>query len=323
MPMAVSLLPDHETGELLLYYLIRFPKDPLKNVLCLAQSEDGYTWSKPDLGNGTNIVMRPSGNDVAWGEFMPTTVLKDEQEKNPEWVWKMAYWERPDPEIPPGICIGVSANGRNWKPLLSRPIITNSNDAMSMVKSIPGKKSCFGQTPLFIYQQTFTYDPDLPTERDNLKDMRRQISLWTCRDFTKGWWVGPVTILAPDEHDPSDIQFYWLTPFKIDDNTLGGFMNCHHTADQTMDVQMVKSKDGWTWTRENNRKPVLGLGEKGKFDCGIVYAVAKPVIWKGKILLLYNGRATVHDGKPYYPEEPLPDLAHGIGLAEFSTKLMQ
>ena len=100
-------------------------------------------------------------------------------------------------------------------------------------------------------------------------------------------------------------------------------MNCHHTEDQTMDVQLVKSSNGWTWTRENDRKPILELGEKGGFDCGMAMAAAKPVIWKEKILLCYNGRATVHDGQPRFPDEPLPDPAHGIGLAEFSAELMK
>jgi hypothetical protein len=321
--MAVALLPDEESNGLLLFYLVRFPDSPLKNVLCLARSEDGHVWTKPDCGDGTNIVMHSSGNDVGWGEFMPTMILKDNQEVDAEQRWKMVYWERPDPSMPPGICLAVSADAKEWKPLFDRPIITSSNDAMSMVDAIPGKKTCFEEGQFLIYQQTFKHDPGLPTERDNLKGMRREISLWTCRDWKKGWWVGPITVLAPDEKDAPDLQFYWLTPFKTPDGALGGLINCHHTANQTMDVQLVSSQDGWTWSRENNRHPVLELGAQGRFDCGMVMAVAQPVMWRGRILLCYNGRATVHDGKPYYQDEPLPDPAHGIGLAEFSEKLMK
>ena len=319
--VAVALIPDDGDDQLLLFYLARFPDNPLKNMLCLARSQDGHTWSKPDLGDGTNTVMRSSGNQPGWGEFMPTTVLRDEGESNPAQRWKMVYWDRPNPSMPPGISLAVSADGLEWEPLLKRPIITNANDAMSMIDALPQIRTPFGGGPYFLYQQTWKYNPALPNERDNLKGMHRRISIWTCRTFADGW-VGPVTILEPDENDPPDVQFYLLVPFKRYGGTYGGFLNCHHTSDQTMDVQLVSSRDGWVWSREIDREPILGLGEPGQFDCGMVSVVSRPVMWKGKVLLCYRGSATVHDGKPHYQEEPLPDTAHGIGLAEFSSELM-
>jgi hypothetical protein len=318
---AVAAIPDETAGAILLYYLARFDGQPLRNVLCLARSKDGRTWSKPDFGDGTNVVMRASGNTPGWGEFMPVTILRDKRESNPARRWKMLYWDCPDPSMPPGICLAVSPDGRDWKPLLSRPIITNMNDAMSMIDADPNPRDPRPKAAFFIYQQTWKYNPKLPTDRDTLKGMHRRISIWTSGAF-EGGWNGPVTILEPDEQDPPDIQFYWLTPFRTDSGGYGGFMNCHHTGDQTMDVQLVSSADGWTWTRENGRKPLLGPGERGRFDCGSVYVWTQPVRWQGKVLLFYNGRATVHDGKPRYPGEPLPQPAGGIGLAEFSDELM-
>jgi hypothetical protein len=316
--VAVALIPDEENDELLLYYFARFSDDPLKNMLCLARSQDGHAWSKPDLGDGTNIVMRSSGNQCGWGEFMPTTVLRDERETNPAQRWKMVYWDRPDPSMPAGICLAASADGLEWKPSLERPIITNANDAMSMIDAIPEVQTPFGGGAYFIYQQTWKYNPDLPTKRDNLTSMHRRTSIWTSHNFADGW-VGPITILEPDEADAPDIQFYLLVPFKTDGGTYGGLLNCHHTSDQTMDVQLVSSRDGWTWSRENDREPILGLGKQGQFDCGMVSVIARPVRWKGKVLLCYRGRATVHDGKPRYQDQPLPGIAQGIGLAEFSN----
>jgi len=319
--VAVALIPDEEADQLLLFYLARFPDNPLKNILCRARSEGGHTWSKPDLGDGTNTVMRSSGNDPGSGEFMPKAVLRDEGETNPAQRWKMAYWDRPNPSMPPGISLAVSADGLEWEPPLKRPIITNANAAMSMIDAIPGVHTPFGGGPYFLYQQTWKYNPELPIERDDLKSMHRRISIWTCRNCADGW-VGPVTILEPDEKDAPDIQFYMPSPFRTDGGTYGGFLNCHHTSGQTMDVQLVSTRDGWAWSRENDREPILGLGRQGQFDCGMVSVVARPVMWKGKVFLCYTGRATVHDGKPHYQEEPLPDTAHGIGLAECSSELM-
>jgi hypothetical protein len=315
---AAAAIPDQPAGELRLYYLARFATDPRKNVLCLARSADGLTWSKPAGADGTNIVMRGSGHKSEWGEFMPTTILRDERERDPAQRWKMVYWDRPDPATSPGICLAASADGLAWKPLFPRPIITNANDAMAMIDAIPGVPTPFGSGPFFIYQQTWKYNPLLPTQRDNLKGMHRRISIWTCNVFG-GRWVGPITILEPDEKDEPDTQFYWLVPFKAETGGYGGLLNCHHTGDQTMDIQLVSSRDGWTWTRENGRNPLLGLGERGRFDCGSVHAAAQPVKWRGKVLLFYNGHATVHDGRPHYPGDPLPQPAGGIGCAEFDA----
>jgi len=318
---AVTAIPDEKTGELLLYYLARFESNPLGNVLCLARSQDGHTWLKPDCGDGTNIVMRASGNQTGWGEFMPTSVLRNERESNSAHRWKMVYWDRPDPSMPAGICLAVSSDGRDWKPLFQRPIITGANDAMSMIDTVPGVQVPLGPVPFFIYQQTWKYNTKLPTDRDNMKGMHRRISIWECNTFA-GNWVGPVTILEPDGEDDPDIQFYWLTSFKTRCGGYGGLLSCHHTGDQTMDVQLVSSRDGWSWSRENGRKPLLGLGKRGRFDCGMVYAAAQPVKWLDKVLLFYNGNATVHDGQSHYPVDPLPNPACGIGVAEFTDKLL-
>ena len=317
---AIEAIPDTQTDELLLFYLARFVSNPLANVLCLARSADGHSWSKPPGADGTNIVMRGSGNQPGWGEFMPTRVLRDEHTSIPAQRWKMVYWDRPDLSLPAGICLAASANGQDWKPLHKRPIITSANDAMSMIDAMPGVPTPFGPSPLFIYQQTWKYNPLLPTQRDNLKGMHRRISIWTCDAFD-GNWIGPITVLEPDGDDEPDNQFYHLAPFRTSGG-YGGLLNCHHTGTQAMDIQLVSSRDGWSWSPENNRNPLLGLGERGRFDCGMVYTSAQPLKWREKVLLYYNGRATVHDGQPYYPGDPLPDPASGIGLAEFSGDLL-
>jgi hypothetical protein len=51
-------------------------------------------------------------------------------------------------------------------------------------------------------------------------------------------------------------------------------------------------------------------------------AISTPVEWKGKVFLFYNGRATVHDQQPRYPEEPLPDPKVGIGRVELDPSIL-
>ena len=89
-----------------------------------------------------------------------------------------------------------------------------------------------------------------------------------------------------------------------------------------MDVQLMSSPDGWSWQRELDRAPLVPLGKRGRFDCGMVHLAASPVVWQDKVLLYYNGRATVHDHQQRYPDDPLPQPAAGIGLVELNPDLL-
>lgn len=314
---AVAVFADQAAHQLLLYYAVRFRDRSLDNVLCLAQSDDGREWRKPDCGDGTNIVMRSAGRQNDWGMFSPNTILHEPEDPDSAQRWKMLYWDRPDAAMPSGYCLAVSADGRSWKPLHDRPVITGANDAGSLIGLWPGIRTPCHAGSHLILQQTLRHNPALPTERDNLKHLHRQISVWQCEQFT-GRWTGPVQVLGPDAADAPDLQFYWLAPFKTPAGIYGGFLNCHHTLDQTMDVQLVSSRDGWSWTREHHRRPILPLGPVGRFDCGMVSVLAAPVPWADRWLVFYNGRATVHDGRPHRPDRPLPEPPNGIGVAEFA-----
>jgi len=321
MIYAVAALA-HPDGDIALYYSVRRGQWHEGNVLCLARSTDGHTWTKPDLGDGTNIVMRGSGHEMDWGEFMPTSIIYEPADPDPAQRWKMTYWDRPAPDHPPGICLAASADGLTWRPGRDRPIITNANDAMSLVAAPPDDTLPLGQATHFIYQQTWKYNPALSTQRDNLKGMHRRISIWKGEGFD-GRWVGPVTVLEPQVADAPDLQFYALSTHPLPHGGYGGWLNCHHTDSQVMDVQWVRSRDGWTWTRELDRTPLLGVGQRGNFDCGMVMALASPVRRADRVLVFYNGRATVHDHQARYPEDPLPSPAQGIGLAEFCLELLE
>jgi hypothetical protein len=314
----VEVVP--ETDRLRMYYQVTFADAPLQNILCVAYSRDGFVWERAALADGTNIVMRSSGHAMDWGVFSPQKIIRNPNPENPAHTWLMTYWERPSIAFPPGICLAASTDGFRWQLLHDQPIITGMNDAAAFVPAHPELKIPLTASPYFIYQQTWKYNPHLPQTRDNLKAMHRVISIWVCRHFPERW-LGPVTVLEPDEHDPPDLQFYLLNPF-LTQTGYAGLLHGHHTGNQTMDIQLVTSRDGWTWQRAHGRRPVLPLGEDGHFDCGMVYANATPMKWNGRLHLFYNGRPTVHDGK-LYATKPVPEPSEGIGLAIFSEALLQ
>ena len=316
----VGVIPDPTEDRLRMYYMVRFSGEGTRNILCVAFSRDGLTWEKPDLGDGNNIVMRSAGNPMNWSTFHCQSISYDPNESNPAWRWKLLFWGRRDPDLPPGFHFAGSADGLAWSPVLERPVITNANDAGSF--GLPNPRAAEGarDSSILLYQQTWRYDPDLPVDRDNLDFMQRVISIWTVNDFPTQW-VGPTQVIVPDDADAPDLQFYWFVPFYSETGYYG-LMNIHHTGNQTMDVQSMSSADGWTWQRELDREPLVPPGERGRFDYGMVHIAARPVIWKGKVLLYYNGRATVHDHQQRYPTDPLPEPAAGIGLVELDPGLL-
>jgi len=318
---AVGAFLEDDQRSIRLYYLVYFENDMRRNVLCMARTADLRTWEKPDCGDGTNVVMRSCGNTMGWGIFMPSRILQGCDDPDVNRQWKMLYWERPDTKRPPGYCLATSPDGLRWTPLFDQPVITGANDAGSMIDARDDVPSPVENVTMLIYQQTWKYNPQLPRDRDNLTAMHRMISIWRASSI-HGSWTGPIAILEPDRLDPPDVQFYWLTPFRAG-RGYAGFLHTHHTAEQIMDAQLVTSLDGWTWRRENDRRPVLSLGQKGRFDCGMIMSWAAPVAWNGRVLVFYNASATVHDGKPRYPNDPLPAPAEGIGLAEFDQDLLK
>jgi len=317
---AISVIPEEDGERLRLYYLVWNRADSSRNALCVAYSEDGLNWEKPDLGQGRNVVMRGSGSTMDWGVFFPHQVVYDPVDEDEGLRWKTVYWDRPAESSPYGLCLAGSRDGFDWQPLSDYPTITGANDGSCLVAVHKPGPCPIVTSNYHLYQQTWKYNPSLPVDRDNLKTIHRRISIWAAPHF-RGKWVGPIVVLEPDEGDPPDLQFYWLTAFHLKDG-FGGFLACHHTTDQTMDLQLVTSKDGWTWERQLSKQPILPLGEPGRFDCGMVASISGPMRVGEKVYILYLGRAKVHDQQLRHPDRPCPRPESGIGIAEIAPGVL-
>jgi len=308
----IGIFPDPEADRLRMYYLVLFRGEPTRNTLSVAYSEDGRRWTKPDLGDGTNVVMRAGGNPFDWGFYMPSSLIHNPAAENPAERWQLLYWGRRNPAARPGYYLATSADGYHWETVTPYPVITNANDAATFIAVNPAAQPGARETSHLIYQQMWRYDADLPVDRDNLTNMQRVIGLWWVDPWPERW-VGPAQIATPDAHDLPDLQFHFMAPYHTPTG-YGTLVSCHHTADQTMDIQLMTSEDGWDWQRALDRKPLIPLGAPGRFDSGMVFTNSLPVQWRGETLVYYTGRATVHDGVPAHPDLPLPVPVSGIGV---------
>jgi hypothetical protein len=308
----IEILPDPEADRLRMYYLVMFRGEPTRNTLSVAYSQDGREWTKPDLGDGTNIVMRAAGNEFDWGFFMPSTVLPPDAAVGRD-EWQLLLWDRRNPAVRAGYYLATSPDGFVWQTVTPFPIITNANDATTMIDVNPDAAPGARETTHLIYQQMWRYDAELPIDRDNLTNMQRGIAIWWADPFPERW-IGPAQILSPDAADPADLQFYFMTPYHTAEG-YGALVSCHHTQNQTMDLQLMFSDDGWTWKRGFDRASLIPLGAPGAFDSGMIAALSRPVQWRGETMIFYLARATVHDGQPAHAGYPLPPMTTGIGMA--------
>lgn len=118
------------------------------------------------------------------------------------------------------------------------------------------------------------------------------------KDLTK--WVHR-TVICPDDKDDPNTQFYGMTPFVYGDLVLGLLHVFHYRGpgpandDGPMDVQLVYSRDGRTWHRCEDRRPVIGIGPKGSFDGGMIMGTANGAfVHDDKLIVYYTASNTTH-----------------------------
>lgn len=248
--------------------------------LCYAVSFDGLHWEKPELGivehdgsKANNIVLR----GVSWTHC----ILKDQSAESADKLYKLLYWGRAEGDGNPGICAAFSANGINWNTAPENPVVPKwlTGDTFSFMRDpASGQYWLYHKTPC---------------------DPIRTVSRLVSEDFLH--WRDTRRVFAPDALDPPDTQFYGLSAFSSGDQYLG-LLWVYHTYGQTMDVQLVSSRDGIQWDRTADRKLLMPLVPcnrygGGAFDSKMIYPASAPVERDGKLWLYYSGFTVPHNAE--------------------------
>ena len=125
---------------------------------------------------------------------------------------------------------------------------------------------------------------------DNNPDLIRTVSRGESSDGTN--WSYIHDILAPDWRDPDDAQFIEIAPLAVPGGYIG-FANAYHPAIQTMDLQVVASRDGISWWRPD-RRPALPNPPLGEYGGGMIWQMREPVIEGDKLHVYYCGVQGLH-----------------------------
>ncbi len=268
--------------------------------LCYAQSKDGLTWTKPELGlidyegsTANNIVYlgRPGGI------YHGGSVFLDHHGK-PEARFKFVYGGGPyiSNYGHQGVDAAISADGIRFTPVSKCPITPWYTDCGNVVFWDDQREK------YALYVRHWTKGFEVTDGKVHVAPPlgKRAVGRTESADFFN--FPEPVSVLEPDDRDPDDMQMYNSAAHKYPwaPDTYLIFLGAFYLEPDTVDVQIATSRDGIAWKREH-RAPFLPMGAGDAFDSLEVY-MGTGMLARGDELLMYYGGFDVVHGKTNFAQ---------------------
>jgi hypothetical protein len=322
-------------------------RHPMRNRQLYAVSRDGLTFEKPELdicplgGRPTNIVMghadgAPASPENPWAEegVHSANVCLDPFPSRPEDRFRCVFSRCvPSPERwRHATSCARSADGLIWEPYSDTPVFGASgsqlgdvsclwydSDSRDFVQNTRRGTMFQAPHPADTPRLGGWFGPYYP-HRPDLQNKRR-IFQTRSHDFIH--WTDPTLLLGPDDDfDNLDEGLYGMGQFRVGRVHFGLLGIFRHT-DSEMDVRLVFSRDGRTWTPADRGIPFLAPRGDGAWDAHLV-SMTSPPIPEGDIWRFYHGGAACHhdwwmagDENLDHPEarDPEAHVRFGLGLA--------
>lgn len=314
-----SIYRDPHTGKYQLWYQAyagkRAGDKRLECVVCYAESPDGITFTKPDLDlfpfkehARTNIVLIGNGG---YGDRYCNSVLVDPQEKDPARRYKMAYydWSIADGQEYPGLHVAFSPDGIRWTKHAQAPLYLTSYGGRGL-PPIFTDEARFRETPVKDRpaRKTWFYPLTMADAVDVFHDPRRQAfviygKMWMdAPDGTAAWkhgmgrieskdflhWGKPQFLLGPDDRDAPDVEFHTSPVFLHHDCYICLNQLLDRRAKGAIDIELMTSRDGFTWERSFRQPYFLARSQAGLFDSRAIFTNATPVFLDDEIRFYYG-----------------------------------
>lgn len=294
-----TVLRDPDSGLFRMWYGRRY-----------ATSPDGLHWHQPAFdihtvrGQPTNIVLPKGGGGV----------LFDPADPDPAKRYKALLAE---PIEVGGLSAYHSADGLHWTRYGSDRI-TDEGSEIAMVMRDPATRDYIG----YIRPYPPKHFPKDTTQK-------RLGAVITSKDFVH--WSKMKVVLAPDAIDDAWVsqpdqrtEFYSMNGFAYGEGYLGivPVFRVEHIVEKTsptqsrydgpMEGQLITSRDGRTWSRMENRSPVLpgGAQTDTAFDRSIMDVASAPLVVGDELWLYYTAINATHGA-------PAPPKQITIGLARW------
>ncbi len=283
-----------------------------------AQSADGIRWTKPELdyctveGQKTNICLgsRQSGKIVH-----ACSVILDPLEPNETKRFKALFWAEGGDVEWGKLTAAHSPDGRTWTPYdqdvsigeqtghATGDVIILTVDARSGEYWLDTRERAMCERSLNPKNPTtagwgFPFYPD-----DPMRIVKRRI--YTTSSPTILEWPALREMLVPDDtEDNIDDEFYGMVRFRVGDLFIG-FLVQHKRTDNTQEIQLIYSRDGFNWKRAGKRQPFLGLGGAGDWDQFMVETCTQPLRIGDELRIYYAGANLHHDWWMFGEQEGL------------------
>ena len=167
------------------------------------------------------------------------------------------------------------------------PAALISNDATNVYQLPDGSFEMYSVGLIEVGKEDRRY-----AAQDNIPGLVRVIERYTSEDGLQ--WGNRQRVLTPDERDPHDLQFYYLSVTHTERGRVG--LLGHYRLDaQTIDIEPCFSTDGITWER-SQRQPWITRDAPGvAVGSCILHAPHAMVQRDGKWHLFYTGGNFTHN----------------------------
>ena len=288
-----------------------FQFETTDNRWLYAESEDGIEWRKPELdylevdGRKTNICLGGGRH----GQVYVACFFRDELEQDPARRFKSLYWRQLSEQLSvteSQIRVAHSADGRSWAggeepitvgrirerrlgdEMMVLPDVETGQYLLTVRETAMGDRLSFRDQPVHLAGSwNSPYYPDNPL----LMNKRR---VFVTNSNRLDEWPTLRELLVPDDrHDNLDEGFYSLPVIRAGEYYVG-FLNVFHAVDNTVDVQLLYSRNAYDWTRVERGRTFLGLSP-GSWDPYMVEVGASVIQGDDAIRIYYGGAACHHD----------------------------
>ena len=274
-------------------------------VVCYAESKDGLDWMRPNLNlfsyNGiqdTNIVL--IGNGGHSYNYGPSVVVDPPAAGGPR-RYKMAYfdWSFQGRQEYPGLSVAFSSDGIHWRKYPRAPLLRSSYGDFGETLPYSGEAGRPWSVPLAVSDALGAmYDAprkvyalytkmwiDRPDGRMYWKHaMGRTVS----PDFIH--WSTPELVLAPDDLDPTWLEFHASPVFFYNDCYFALLQILRRdVGGGVIDIELALSRDGLRWERPFRKDLFLTRGHDRQFDSGSMFLDNTPVYLEREFRFYYGG----------------------------------
>jgi hypothetical protein len=323
-----------------------------------ATSTDGIHWQKPNLGlveygGSTQSSILPWPSQMQMGS---TNVIYDPRDPDPERRYKSVYyssqpsmrfdagpqailtWNAHRQDNTTGLFVSFSPDELHWhdypgNPVLDRHMVHDTHSLLGWDERAQ-KYIGYFRPALGNHRPSKTVDGKYAYASSG--DVR-VIGRSESSDFIH--WTEPSQqiVLRPDSKDEPGTEFYCMAAMFYEDYYLGLLWIYHNdpywpwpkgttiTDDklgrmqQTIDAQLVTSRDGIHWERTAKRTPVIPLGPLGSWDDSMIFA-STPVVVDDEVWAYYGGTNMRHTGESLGSSGEVVNGVRrtmGIGLAKW------